>query len=390
VSLKNLFKGRTTAKMSLTERFHRDPLEFLDREFPASGGMVQTGAKEFSLGDPLAARSVLLNQGKLYLEDSDFFTTRLGLFGPREAQLNIRRESRALFENFLDGRGQETLLSLVKANVSGVSEWPDTGNRLMYRYLQPLLLAPDSPPKLLRLLDDIVERAVLRGPRRHQSVWRRRILQFRMTLLLSAAIHTRRAQRNSQPADLLDVVARAGGQGHSDTELAEVFLSFVFSIAGSVGFVLGWSVYLLATHPVGEMPSEWVVQEALRLWPVAWRLARRPAKEHALGGINVGSAHKIVACPYLVQRNPAYWSDPAEFRPQRWSASESWRNPAFIPFGHGPHRCVAADLSTQLISKMLEAITRGNVLSVTSRDPRPTPAAAIAPPAYSLTLKPRF
>jgi len=211
-----------------------------------------------------------------------------------------------------------------------------------------------------------------------------------MTLLLSGAIQARRAQRSSQPNDLLDVVARAGGVGHSGTELAEVFLSFVFSIAGSVGFVLGWSVYLLATHPVGEMPPEWVVQEALRLWPVAWRLARRPAKDHALGGINVGAAHKIVACPYLVQRNPAYWSDPAEFRPQRWSASESWRNPAFIPFGHGPHRCVAADLSTQLISKMLEAITRGNVLSATSRDPRPTPAAAIAPPAYSLTIKPRF
>jgi hypothetical protein len=114
--LKNLFRGRTAAKMSLTERFHRNPLEFLDRELPASGGMVQTGAKEFSLGDPIAARSVLLNQGKLYLEDSDFFTTRLGLFGPREAQLNIRRESRALFENFLDGCGQETLISLVKTS----------------------------------------------------------------------------------------------------------------------------------------------------------------------------------------------------------------------------------------------------------------------------------
>jgi len=368
---------------------NQNPLDFLDREFPASGGMVQTGAKEFSLGDPNEARSVLLNQGKLYQEDSDFFTTRLGLFGPREAQLNIRREARALFESFLDGRGQEALISQVKANVAAVSEWPDTGNRLVYRYLQPLLLAPDSPPKLLRLLDDIVEHAVLRGSGRRQSVWRRRILQFRTTLLLSGAIQARRAQGNSQPNDLLDVVARAGGLGHSSTELAEVFLSFVFSIAGSVGFVLGWSVYLLATHPVGETPPEWVVQEALRLWPVAWRLARRPAKAHALGGVDVGAAHKIVVCPYLVHRNPAYWSDPGEFRPQRWSAAESWRNPAFIPFGHGPHRCVAADLSTQLISKMLEAITRGNVLSVTSRDPRPTPAAAIAPPAYSLTLRPR-
>jgi hypothetical protein len=375
--------------MPLTDRFLQNPFDFLDREFPSSGGMVQTGAKEFCVGDPVAARSVLLNQGKLYEEDSDFFTTRVGLFGPRDAQLNIRRESRTLFRNFLDGRGEEALISLVKVNVPGVSEWPDTGNRLVYRYLRPLLLAPDSPPKLLKLLDDIVERAVLRRSSLRRSVWRRRILQFRVTLLLSGAIEARQGRlERSRPLDLLDVVARAS-QGHSSAELAEVFLSFVLSIAGSVGFVLGWSIYLLGTHPVREVPPEWVVQEALRLWPVAWRLARRPAKDHQLSGVNVGTAHKIVACPYLVHRNPEYWSDPAEFRPERWAAAESWRNPAFIPFGYGPHRCVAADLSTQLISKIVEAITRKNVLSVTSRDTPPTPGPALAPPPYCLTLRPR-
>jgi hypothetical protein len=376
--------------MSLTDRFHENPFDFLDREFPSSGGMVQTGAKEFCLGDPMAARSVLLNQGKLYEEDSDFFTTRIGLFGPRDAQLNIRRESRALLRNFLDGHGQDALASLVKMNVPRVSEWPDTGNRLVYRYLRPLLLAPDSPPKLLKLLDDIVDRAILKTSSLHRTVWGRRILQFRVTLLLSGAIEARQALGRSQPLDLLDVVASASGQGQRSAELTEVFLSFVMSIAGSLGFVLGWSIYLLGTHPVREVPPEWVVQEALRLWPVAWRLPRRPARDHQLSGVNVGAAHKIVACPYLVHRNPEYWSDPAEFRPERWATPESWRNPAFMPFGYGPHRCIAADLSTQLISKMLEAIMRENVLSVASAGSRPMPAAAQAPPPYCLTLRPRY
>jgi cytochrome P450 len=147
---------------------------------------------------------------------------------------------------------------------------------------------------------------------------------------------------------------------------------------------------LLGIHPVREVPPEWVVQEALRLWPVAWRLPRRPAKDHQLSGVNVGATHKIVACPYLVHRNPEYWSDAAEFRPERWAAPESWRNPAFIPFGHGPHRCIAADLSTQLISKILDVIMRENVLSVAPHDTRPTPTPAMAPPPYRLTLRPRF
>jgi hypothetical protein len=376
--------------MSLTDRFHQNPFDFLDRELPSSGGMVQTGAKEFSVGDPMAARAVLLNQGKLYQEDSDFFTTRIGLFGPREAQLNIRRESRALLRDFLDGHGREVLTSLVQLNVPGVSEWPDTGNRLVYRYLRPLLLAPDSPPKLLKLLDDIVERTIVKRSSLHRSVWRRRILQFRATLLLSGAIEARQALGRSRPLDLLDVVARASEQGQSSAELTEVFLSFVLSIAGSVGFVLGWSIYLLGTHPVREVPPEWVVREALRLWPVAWRLARRPAKDHQLAGINVGAAHKIVVCPYLVHRNPEYWSDPTEFRPERWAAPESWRNPAFIPFGYGPHQCVAADLSTELISKMVQVITQENVISIASRDTRPEPGPALAPPPFCLTLQPRY
>ncbi len=352
--------------------------------------MVQTGAKEFCVGDPLAARAVLLNQGKLYEEDSDFFTTRIGLFGPRDAQLNIRRESRALLRNFLDGHGGEALISLVKVSVPEVSEWPDTGNRLVYRYLRPLLLAPESPPKLLRLLDDIVERVILRRSDLRRSVWQRRILQFRVTLLLSGAIEARQALGRSRPLVMLDVVARASEQGQSSAELAEVFMSFVLSIAGSVGFVLGWSIYLLGTHPGREVPPEWVVQEALRLWPVAWRLARRPAKDHQLSGVSVGAAHKIVACPYLVHRNPEYWSDPVEFRPERWAAAESWRNAAFIPFGYGPHQCVAADLSTQLISKMVQVITRENVISIASRDRRPEPGPALAPPPFSLTLQPRY
>ena len=387
--MKNPFRGRTTAGMSLTDRFHQNPFDFLDREFPSSGGMVQTGAKEFSLGDPIAARSVLLNQGQLYEEDSDFFTTRIGLFGPRAAQLNIRRESRVLLRNFLDSQGAEALTTLVKAHVPAVSEWPDTGNRLVYRYLRPVLLALDGPPKLLRLLDEIVERAVLKGTSLPQSSWRRRILQFRATLLLSGAIEGRRALARAQPLDLLDVVARASEHRRNGAELAEVFLSFVMSISGSLGFVLGWSVYLLGTHPGREVPPEWVVQEALRLSPVAWRLARRPAKDHQLSGINVGAAHKIVVCPYLVQRNPEYWSDPSEFRPERWATPESWRNPAFIPFGHGPHRCVAADLSTQLASDMLKAILRDNVLSVAWDGTRPEPAPAMAPPPFRLTLRPR-
>lgn len=381
-------KGKDVLKDQFASSFGQDPLKFLDQEFAVAGEVVRTGEKEYLLGNPHDARAVLRNNDGNYREHSDFFHTRRGVFQPRSEQLRMRRESRAFLRHYLDRR-QAELPAFIAAHLNLASEWPDTGNRLAYNFLLPALLSPDSPPKLRRLLDQIVERAVLANARARQPRWRRMLLQFRTTLLLSGAIEARQALASPEPIDLLDVVARTAEPGQRIDELTEVFLSFVFAAAGSVGFVLAWSIYLMGSHPEREAPPEWVVQEALRLWPVAWQLGRHPIREHEVSGVQVGAGDEVVVCPYLVQRNPQYWQEPAAFRPERWADPETWRNPAFIPFGHGPHRCVAADLSSRLVSDMLGIIAGSNSLTVAVRDARPTVAAAMAPPPFHLTLQPR-
>ena len=87
------------------------------------------------------------------------------------------------------------------------------------------------------------------------------------------------------------------------------------------------------------------VLEALRLWPVAWFLARRPARPHAIAGVTVTPEDDVIVCPYAVHRNPRHWEDPHAYRPERWAADRDPR--AFIPFGWGPHRCIAGTLSMQ-------------------------------------------
>lgn len=376
-------------KENLEARFSNDPLRFLDEQFPGNGDAVKTGRHEYLLGNPIDARAVLRNSEGRYGEHSDFFHTRYGIFGPRSAQLKIRRAARLLVRTHVQACDQGELSSFMAAHLPSASDWPDTGNRLAYRFLSPVLLAPGSPPELRRLLDRIVEQAVLANARSRQPRWRRMLLQFNTTLRLSKAIEARQALAREQPIDLLDVVACSSGPEQRVDELVEVFLSFLFAIAGSVGFVLGWSLYLAGTHPDRETPPEWMVQEALRLWPVAWQLGRHPTKDHEISGVSVGAADEVVVCPYLVHRNPQYWSEPTSFQPQRWSSPDAWRNPAFIPFGYGPHRCIAADLSSQLVSAMLGAILRSNMLSIEAHETRPTVAAAMAPPPFRMTLRPR-
>ena len=370
--------------------FAQDPLGFLDRHFPADGDILRTGPREFLLGDPIGARDILRNADGEYHEHSDFFHTRDGLFGPREAQLDVRREARKLLREFIDAQTPQRLDALVAEAIGPVSDWPDTGNRLTYRLMSPLLLAPDAPdatPQLRRLFDRIVERSVLAGARDRQPRWKRMLLQFETTYRLTGAIEARRAQPKAEPRDLLDVVARAGGADARTDMQSEVFLSFLFAASGSIGFVLAWSLYLLGTHRVRDVPMAWVVQEALRLWPVAWQFGRHPARPQRVSGQDVGTDDEVVVCPYLVHRHPQYWSEPTQFRPERWGDPEAWRNPAFIPFGHGPHRCVAADLSTRLVAALLDAIRARGGIVVEPRDARPTIAAAMAPPAFRLHLQ---
>lgn len=364
--------------------FAEEPLVFLDQ---AQGDALWLPGRQLCLAEPDASRAVLANKDGLYDDHADFFRTQRGTFGPREAQVRIGREARVLVQTHIAARA-DALAGLVQRMLGPVSEWPDAGNWLLYRHLSSTLLGPDSPDRLRRIAEEIVERAVLAGAKHRRSFLSRAVFRFRVARALGREIERRR-KRGAHPAkDLLDVViTEAGADAHED-ELAEVFLSFVFAVAGSIGFVLGWSLYLLGTNPRTDAEPGWVVREALRLWPVAWLLGCRPAKDHEVAGVAVTPKDEVVVCPYLVHRHPKHWDEPTRFRPERWATLQ---NPhAFIPFGWGPHRCPAASLSVSLVEDILRIITEQYEVSVTAHETRPNVGAALAPPRFTLQLSPRL
>lgn len=364
--------------------FHEDPFLFLDRTFPAAGDAVWLPGRQLLLSDAAASRAVLTNEDGFYEDHSDFFHARGRMFGPREAQVEIGRAARALLRAHVRARAGELPAAVERALVPS-SEWPDAGNWLTWRHLAPALAGPDTSPGLLGILDDVVERAVLAGARQRHSRLSRAVFRFRVMREIRREIGRRRARgQGAEPADVLDVLARVPG---TPSALAEVFLSFVFAAGGSVGFVLGWSLYLIATHPRAEAEPSWVVREALRLWPVAWLLARRPARPHDVAGVAVTPRDEVLVCPYAVHRNPRHWEDPDAYRPERWA--EGADPQAFIPFGWGPHRCVAGSLSMQLVEDVLRIVLDRYQLGLSARQTRPCIGAALAPPRFTLSATPR-
>ena len=86
-----------------------------------------------------------------------------------------------------------------------------------------------------------------------------------------------------------------------------------------------------------------VIKEALRLWPPAWVIVRRPKMRLALAGVDVPQGALVVVSPFVTHRDPRYFDRPETFDPGRWLTATGDAAPpkcAYVPFGAGPRACV--------------------------------------------------
>lgn len=363
--------------------FQADPLRWLDALAESGRPVAWMAPGQLCVADAAIARRVLRNDDGLYTEHSDFFTTEAGTFGPRALQVEIGRRGRAMVERHLRQADFDSAL----ASLAPASAWPRAGSQLMLDLSGPLLTGPYRSPRFSRLLDQIVEQGILARGGERRSGWRRRLRRFRFFLAIEAE---RDEWRRRGPApgerDLLDLVFDVGRDAPTE-QLIEIYLGFVFSLASSAALALGWSVLLAVRHGATGEPPKHIVSEALRLYPVAWLLGRRPRVAHELAGTAVGPADEVVVCPYAVQRSRAHWPDPDVFRPARWR--EARDRSAWLPFGAGEHTCAAVSLTFQILERLLSRLFEGWSLEVHEGGGGPGIGAALAPPPYTLALEPR-
>ncbi len=90
-----------------------------------------------------------------------------------------------------------------------------------------------------------------------------------------------------------------------------------------------------------------VLDETLRLYPPGWLLTRRSVAASMLAGFALPARTDVLVSPYLVQRHPAHWPDPARFDPDRFApGADATRNRfVYLPFGLGPRACIGEHLA---------------------------------------------
>lgn len=198
--------------------------------------------------------------------------------------------------------------------------------------------------------------------------------------------------------DLMAAEDEESGERLSDREICNELKTLFGAGHETTALMLMWTIHLLTGAPEVQdrllaearsvlgarapavedlklMPySEQVLNEAMRIYPPAWSLMVRRAREDLQVGETVIPTGSVLLIPmWVIHRDPRIFPDPLRFDPERFAGDWRRRYPpyAYFPFGGGPHVCLGAHLAMfegQLILPML--IQRYRFEAVPQPEPR--------------------
>ena len=178
------------------------------------------------------------------------------------------------------------------------------------------------------------------------------------------------------PMDFLSVLIRARDDGvESPEQLRDEMMTMLLAGHDTTALTLTYTWFLLSEHPeverrvheeLDEVVSddrpgmehvreldylEWVIQEAMRLYPPVYVMFREPTEDVTLSGYPVEQGMTLMLPQWGVHRSERFYDDPETFDPERWKPERATERPrfAYFPFGGGPRHCIGKHLA------MLEA-----------------------------------
>ncbi len=162
------------------------------------------------------------------------------------------------------------------------------------------------------------------------------------------------------------------GEGMSHKQLRDEVMTMFIAGHDTTTNAMSWAFYLLAQHPKkqailkeelarvlqGKSPTyqqlneleytQQVLEEAMRLFPPAWSIGRTAKEEVTLSdGYTIGKDTIVFLDIFMLHRHPAYWENPKDFIPERFTAENKAKRPktAYIPFGAGQRMCVGLNFA---------------------------------------------
>jgi cytochrome P450 len=200
----------------------------------------------------------------------------------------------------------------------------------------------------------------------------------RAVATLDAVVQRIIDQRRAEGGDHGDVLSmlllsrdEVDGTGLTDKEVRDEVITLLAGHEATAS-ALTWTWYELGRNPaaraklaaeidaalggrpvtVADLPrlpyTLAVAEEAMRLHPPVYALAREASEDLELGGHRFGARSTIFINLYGIYRRADYYPDPLAFRPERMAPEAKRARPryAYLPFGDGPRVCIGAHFAT--------------------------------------------
>jgi cytochrome P450 len=194
----------------------------------------------------------------------------------------------------------------------------------------------------------------------------------------------------------------------TDHQVRDQVMTLLLAGHETTAMSLTWALAAIDQAPAvrAELESEWaahpenarpltmaVLAETLRLWPPSWMFTRRVLEPLVLGGRTLPVGMMCLVSPALLHRDPRWWDEPEQFRPDRWlrrTPGQADRfdpkgpgqpRGAYLPFGAGPRMCIGEQFAWSEAATMLAEIGRAWRVGVHD--------APLTAGRSSMTLRPR-
>ncbi|WP_054951375.1 cytochrome P450 [Numidum massiliense] len=215
----------------------------------------------------------------------------------------------------------------------------------------------------------------------------------------------------NERGDLLATLLRArdedDGSGMTDEQVRDQVFTIFMAGHETTANTLSWVFYLLAKHPEiveklerevddvlqGRLPTlddydkltyvQHVISETLRLYPAAWKISREVVSTVEIGSHQFVPGEILLMSQYVMHRNPRFYDDPADFRPERFAGDMLKRIPkfAYFPFGGGARICIGNHFALLEAALVLATIVQKFRLSLPEdrQEVKPEPLITLRP-----------
>lgn len=289
-------------------------------------------------------------------------------------------------------RTQRITLEVILRMVFGIRE---AGRLDRLRLLIPELLGSGEavammPPKMTAW--------ALESPVPRRLPWLPTTRFVRLRAAVHEILHAEIAQRRREPdpdaTDVLSLLVAARdeeGEPLTDREVRDEMITLLLAGHETTATELAWAFDRLLHTPrtlervrtevaAGEEETylDAVVEETLRCRPVLFNAVRLLDVPVEIGPYEIPAGWLVSPQLTLINRDPAVFSDPEAFRPERFIGPGADRaNQAWSAFGGGRRYCVGAQLATLEMRVIVREVLR--TVRLTPADPDPERPRMFAP-----------